>query len=290
MKPKVQALITKTQAAIATETDPAQLRILEAKLGTFLARAEMDDDGDDDDKPKKKGDDDDDGDDESKSAKHAARAEKLKAKAKATDLRSKASQKKSEAAELEEEAKKCEEESASGEESSEEEARLHAALAAAPNAGAQEILEALTGLKGSAAVGAAVAKLTRLDKISADVEAIKLVSDAKEKADLVRRAGRYVPPHLVANLDLVAIRALVKEAEAKGSPMVATENGDLIVPKVIQPGTLPALPPEQQAMVEAAVAAVAPADKDAFRKTLVSKLSTEHTERMTQALNGAGRV
>lgn len=104
----LKALIAKTEASIATETDPGQLRVLQAKLGTFQAKAEMDDDGDDDGKKKK--DDDDDGDDESKAAKAAKKAEEAKKAAKAAGHRAKAAEYKKKAEEAEEAAKKCEEE------------------------------------------------------------------------------------------------------------------------------------------------------------------------------------
>jgi ClpP class serine protease len=107
MKVRTQALIKTTEAALATETDPSKLRILEAKLGTLQARAEMDDDDDDDDK-KKKSDDDDDGDEESKAAKAAKKAEEMKKAAKAAGHRAKAAEFKKKAEEAEEEAKRCE--------------------------------------------------------------------------------------------------------------------------------------------------------------------------------------
>ena len=107
----LKALIAKTEASIATETDPGQLRVLQAKLGTFQAKAEMDDDGDDDgDKKKKKDDDDDDdGDDESKAAKAAKKEEKAKKAAEAAKHRAKAAEHRTKMEEAEEAAKKCEE-------------------------------------------------------------------------------------------------------------------------------------------------------------------------------------
>jgi hypothetical protein len=182
MPTNLKALIAKTEAALASETDPGQLRVLEAKLGTFLARAEMsdDDDGDDDDKKKKSDDDDDDGDEDSKSTKHAARAAKLKAKAKATELRSKAAELKSKAAEHEEEAKKCEEE-ASGEEDEEEAGKKGEESKAAISPGAAAALASSAGLMPEA-----MRRIEALEKDALTRQKAALVDEA--------RAARRITP------------------------------------------------------------------------------------------------
>lgn len=275
----LKALIAKTEASLAAETDPGQLRVLEAKLGTLIARAEMDDDDDDDDG--------------SKSAKHAKRAEKLKAKAKATDLRSKSAQKKSEAAALDDEAKKCEEE-ASGED--EEEARLRTPPALALPAGGEggaalALLESVTGRSGAAAVGAAMAKFARLDATEADVAALKSKASTEERSALLTRAGRYVPPHLLAALETqspAALSAFVTEAE-KGSPLVHTEEGDLIKPRAATPGTEASLPADIRELIDAACANSGLRDTKALRADLVKAHLKDHNDRLNAAPNGAGR-
>jgi hypothetical protein len=110
----------------------------------------------------------------------------------------------------------------------------------------------VTGKKGSAALGAAMAKFARLDKIAAEVGKLTAEAGAKELADLRKRASRYVPNRLAATLDLKGLRALVTEAEANGSPMVATAEGDLIRPKAVSPGTEEALPADVIAMIDSA--------------------------------------
>jgi signal peptide peptidase SppA len=295
MPAKLSALIKRTEAAIATESDPRKLGELRAKHAAFLvARSEMDDDGDDD-KNKDKVDDDD---DESKSAKHAARAAKLKAKAKATDLRSKAAEHKGKAAEYEEEAKKCEEEASGSEEDDdeEEEARLRAGgstMALTPGteeAAALAVLQSVTGLQGSAALGAVLAKLSRLTSIEADVTKMKSESEARELADLRARASRYVQPKLVATLNLSGLRAMVAEAEKNGTPMVATKEGDLIVPKYVAPDSEAALPSEAIAMIDSACANFT-GDREKLRADLVKAHLRAHHDRIGAAMNGAaGRL
>lgn len=233
MAANIKALIAKTEAALASETDPGQLRVLEAKLGTFLARAEMgDDDGDEDDKKKKKGDDDDDGDEDSKSAKHAARAEKLKAKAKATDLRAKAAELKSKAAEHEEEAKKCEEESS---EESEEEA---SASIPGMSAGAAAALASSAGLMPEA--------MRRIKALEDDAL-------ARQKAAMVdeARAGRKITPAEYKALVGKPLSFVKDFLSMRPNAIVNVDESALMVPDVnAVAGDVPA---SVKSMVESAI-------------------------------------
>jgi hypothetical protein len=283
MPKTLKALISTTEAALQRETDPSQLRILEAKLGTLQARAEMDDDDDDDKKGK---DGDGDGDDDSKSAKHAKRAEKLKAKARATELRSKAAEHKGKAAEYEEEAKKCEEE-ASGEEG-EEEARLHTPTPTAQTSSldAQALIEAATGRKGAAALGAAQALFSMAAQTSDRVARLEKERTAEKRAALMAEARKLcfgnAEAAWLATQPLASIEGFVEMRRAGGA-VIHTDEGTLIKPRAAEPGSMDALPPDVQAMVDDACAHADVDDRDALRKALIET----HTKQLARAANGA---
>jgi signal peptide peptidase SppA len=270
MPVKLDALIKTTEAAIAAETDPKKLRPLQAKLAAFAAtRAEMDDDKGPPKKDDDKGDEDDD-DDESEAAKHAENARKMKAKAEAMKHRARASEFKKKAAEAEEEAKRCDEEAKGAEDDEEEEAHLRVThpVASAP-AGADPTIVAL------------FAEVARLGKEQAK---IKAGTEDAERADLVARASKYVPKHLLKPLtdtaNLPTLRAMVAEAE-KGSPMIVSDSGDLVMPKhrPASSGPESALSADTLRMIDDAVTHCGAADPKAFREKLVN----EHLK----ALNGA---
>ena len=116
---KLAALIAKTEAAIAGETDAKKKTRLAAQLATYEATKRAmggDSDeppGDDDDK------DDEDGDDDA-AAKHRAKAAKEAKKAEASKHKAKAAEHKAKAAEYEEMAKKCMADDEGDEDSAEE--------------------------------------------------------------------------------------------------------------------------------------------------------------------------
>jgi hypothetical protein len=261
---KLEARIKKTTEAIAAEKDPAKLRALNSTLAILTAaKAEMDDDDDD-------GGDGGDGDD-SKSKKAAEAARKAKGAAEAAKHRAKAAEHKAKAAEAEEEAKRCEEEAEGGEEDDGDSEEAKAAKAAA------RIAEIGAGAVDPTVVALA-AQVRTLTKRAAEGKA---AVEATERKDLLARAAKYMPKHLLKPIaetaNLATLRAMVVEAE-KGSPMVATSEGDLIRPK--SQGPEDGLPKETLAMIEAAVSGF-PGNKAEFRKTLVKS----HVD----ALNGAGR-
>lgn len=270
---KLEARIKKTMAAIAAATDPATLRSLNATLAILnAAKAEMDGDDDGDEGG------DDGGDDKSASEKHAKRAAKMHAKAKATELRAKAAEMKGKAAEAEEEAKRCEEEAASGEDDDdeeEEEAEAAARIAAI----------------GAGAVDPTVVALAAQVRTLATQRATdRAQAEATERVALTNRLGKYLPKHIVktiAGANLATLRATVTEAE-KGSPMVVTEAGDLLVPKHVQPNTEAALPTSVIEMIDDAVKNCGAANPKEFREALVAAHIKAHASTMP-TLNGAGR-
>ena len=278
---KIKSLIRATEAAISAENDPKKLRDLQARLATFTATAaEMGDDGDEDDDDDDKKDPDGDGDD-SAAEKHAKRAAKLKAKAKATEHRSKAAEHKQKAAEAEEAARKCEEEGGGEEERAEEAVTMGGSVAALT-----ALIEARTGQKGDAALGTIMAQFAKLDNVSGIVDGLKADAEKTERASLLTRASKYVPKHLISALktqSIAAVRAFVTEAE-KGSPMVATDEGDLIKPKHTgNPGTEETLPQTTRDMIDQSVAFAPPGvDRAAFRDALVkahtSSLTAQHVK------------
>lgn len=275
MSVKMQALIAK----MAKETDPAKVSALLVEYG--MAKAESSDD--DDDEPKKKGDDDDDdGGDESKSAKHAARAEKLKAKAKATDLRSKASQKKSEAAELEEEAKKCEEEAEGGDsEEKGEDKESKAALA---------LLQEATGLTGRAALGAAAALFGDVKRQGEVLKTIQKETAGAKRAGLLESVAKCTSSAekaMLAGFGLVELQAFVDVRLKSG--LVHTDDSTLVRPKAATPGTEDSLPEGVVAMIDAATANYN-GDKVSFRASQVAAHLAAHKKQLEGANGAPGRI
>jgi ClpP class serine protease len=279
----LQALIKKTKAAIAKEKDVAKVRSLTEALVAYSAAYKAykktekhvehvkteegqddDDDEEDDDSDDKKKDDEDDDSEESEEAEE-------KASHSAEEEEEAPPMKNSEKAEEEEEAEEAEEKKATA---------------------ALRLLEQVTGQRGNAAIGAAMAKFATADRVAADVAKLKADAQATERTALLKTAAKYVPKHLLGALKtqkLSALRAFVAEAK-KGQPMVATEEGDLIVPKAVVPGSEESLPKETLAMIDQAVAACGLRDPKAFREQLVAKHTASHSDRLNKALNGAGRL
>lgn len=234
-KANLKALISRTEAAISTETDPAQLRILEAKLGTFLARAEMDDDGDDDGGKKKPDDDEDDDeeddDEESKAAKAAKKAEEAKkaeAKAKIKSKRADAKAKHEKLmAELDEEEKKCESED---EEDEEEEASSKAL-----SAGAAAALASQSTITSEA--------LTRIQKLEKSAEARELAAMIDEA-----KAARRITPGEAKTLAKKNATFVRDFLEMRPKALVATDEEALSEPDRSAAADIPSLAKQ---MVEA---------------------------------------
>jgi|HubBroStandDraft_1064217.scaffolds.fasta_scaffold19017_3 hypothetical protein len=227
----LKALIAKTEGALQRETDPGQLRVLEARLGTLQARAEMSDDDDDDDKKKKS--DDDDGDEDSKSAKHAARAKKLEAKSKATGLRAKAAELKSKAAEHEEEAKRCEEEADDGE-------------------GGEEAAASLPGMTPGA-VAALTSSTALMPEAMRRIEALERDAAARQKTAMIEeaRAGRKITPAEYKALVGKPVSFVKDFLSMRPNAIVNVDDSALEIPDVSM--TAGDVPTSVKSMVEAAV-------------------------------------
>src|SRR5258708_18759351 len=213
---KLDALIKKTEAAIAVATDAKALRSLQSSLASYVAtRAELDNDKDDD---KKKDDSDDDGDEDSKSAKAAEQAAKAKKTAEAAKHRAKAAEHKQKAAEYEEAAKKAEEDDEDEEEESEEsEASLTPGKVAALASQADMCREAL-------------ARVEALDKSSAAPEHAPMIAEAKAQRRITPTEAKTLPSKSLAFVrDYLEMRpkSLVNTADEELSVPDGREGADI---------------------------------------------------------------
>lgn len=223
MAVKLDALIKKTEASLASEADPGKRIALQAKLTAFAAtRAEMDDD---DEPEKKKGDDDDEDDD--KAAKHAENARKMKAKAAALGHRAKAAEHKSKAAEAEEEAKKCEEEARGAEDEGGDEAHTVVAPTNALTPGAAAAIAA-QGEMGRAAM----ARIEKLEKAASTRELNAMIEEA--------RAQRRITPGEAKTLGTKAPSFVRDFLEMRPKALVATTEDTLEQPDGTPEGDIPA--------------------------------------------------
>jgi hypothetical protein len=227
----LDALIKRTEAKLAAETDKKRRAELALDLATYAkTAAECDDDDDEDD----------DEDEDEKKSKKAASAKKSEEK--------RAEEKKAAAA------KKPEEEAAEDEG---EDAK--AALAA---------VQEVTGLTGAAAIGALRGMVARLGSVEAITKNMQAEQTKTERAALVARAGRFVPPHIlkatVENMKISGLRAYVAEIE-KGEPIVATEERDLLLPGESAASAESSLPKDVRDMLATAAAAVPEAQREAFK-------------------------
>jgi ClpP class serine protease len=207
MAVKLDALIKKTEALIATETDAKALRALQAKLSAYTAtRAELDDDKGDD----KKGDEDD-GDEDSKSKKAAEAAKKAKKAAEAAKHRAKAAEYKQKSEEAEEAAKMAEEEDEEEEEEEEEEAEASLTPGAA------------AALSSQASLGSdAMRRLAALEKSAAAREHSAMIAEAK--------AQRRITPGEAKTLAKKSISFVKDFLDMRPNAIVATEEEELHVP------------------------------------------------------------
>jgi len=242
MAVKLDALIKKTEASIASETDPRKRAALQSKLGAFLvAKAEMDDDKE----PGKKGDEDDEDEDDedSKAAKHAEAARKMKAKARALEHRAKAAEHKQKAAESEEEAKKCEEEARGNEEEDEDEdeARNRAGnTSAALSAGAAAAIASQADLGREA-----LSRVEKLEKSAAERERLAMIAEAK--------ATRRITPNEAKTLTGKSMSFVRDFLEMRPKPLVATDEEALLQQDTTPAGDVPA---NTRKIVEQAIVAM----------------------------------
>lgn len=157
---------------------------------------------------------------------------------------------------------------------------------------AMAMIERETGKKGPQALGAAAAMFSVMRRTTEDVARLKSAARAKDKADLIASAKRYVPKSQLVWLKtqpLAVVRGFVEQA-TKGAPIVHTEEGELLVPKAAAPGTEGALSKDVVAQIDAAMAAC-PSNmkKEDFRKALVDAHLADHKKRLASA-NGVGRI
>jgi ClpP class serine protease len=270
MSVKLDALIAKAEAALASEADPKRRARLAINLAQYEAtqRAMSDDpdkgdDGDDDDDDDKK-DKDDDGDD-SKAKKAADVAKKAKAKAEAMKHRAKAAEHKQKAAESEEEAKKCEDAAEDGGDEEKSSAKLSA---------------------GAAAALAAQADL--MPALSARIEAIEKGANEREKATAIQAAiaARRIAPHEAKTLAKKSCTFVSDYLEMRPHAIVNVDDdtdGGAKVPD----GTPGAhLGKDTLAAIEEAVRASS-AQTPTEQKTLRESLMAAHIQAATARANGA---
>lgn len=232
MAVKLDALIAKTEAAIAEETDAKKLRRLTANLATYKAtKADMDDDSDD------QGDDDDEEDDKAKKA--AENAKKMAKKAEAMKHRAKAAEHKQKAAEYEDQAKKCEADDA------EEEAEEEAALPAISR-GASLSDGALAAVAGSAA---------QVPDLAARVAQLEAELTKTKRTGLLEAAlaSRRITPAEAKTLAKKEHSFVVDFLAMRPNPIVAVAGEERIPDG--RPGAAPAngIPPEAQQEIERAM-------------------------------------
>ena len=248
MAVKLDALIKKTEASLASEADAGKRIALQAKLTAFAAtRAEMDDD----EEPEKKDDDEDD----DKAAKHAENARKMKAKAAALGHRAKAAEHKSKAAEAEEEAKKCEEEARGAEEEGGDEAHTVVAPTNALTPGAAAAIAA-QGEMGRAAM----ARIEKLEQAASARELNAMIEEA--------RAQRRITPGEAKTLGKKAPSFVRDFLEMRPKALVATTEDTLEQPDGTPEGDIPA---NVKAFIEQGIQAsgLTGEKADMYRKTSV---------------------
>lgn len=238
MPVSIKALIARTEAALATETDPAQLRVLEAKLGAFLARAEMDGEGGDDGKDGEDGKDGKDGEDgeDGKSAEAAAAAKRAAAKAKAAASKAKAAKCREEAAGHDDDAKAAEAEG--DDDGGDAKALLAAGAAGALSPGAAAALASQGEI-----TSATVARVERLERSAAARELTAMIGEAK--------AQRRITPGEARALASKSASFVKDFLEMRPRAIVAVDEDALEAPD--QHATAADIPREVKVMIEGAV-------------------------------------
>jgi ClpP class serine protease len=254
MPVKLDALIKKTEAAIATEQDAKKLRALRANLAAYAStRADMDGDDDGDEDDKKEDDDDEDDEDESKAKKAAAAAKQAKKAAEAAKHRAKAADHKQKAAEYEEAAKKVEDDEDDEEESEEEaEARLRTFAPSDTHTSSPSSLTpgAVAALTSQAAItSGALADIARLKKESEQRTHSAIIADAK--------ANRRITPNEAKMLAKRPLQFVREFLDMRGnSAVVPTDEDDLATPRDFgASASESSLSPEMMAQIDNAVRA-----------------------------------
>jgi hypothetical protein len=260
----LEAKIAKLEAKLRDELDPVKYSALAIRLATLnAAKKDVEDDDEEDD-------------DEEKKAAAAKKAEEKKAEEK------KAEEKKAALAGKKSEEEKKAEEKKAEEKKSEEEKKASAALS---------LIERATGRTGEAAIGAAAALFSRAE------EAIRITTELQQSAHKTERAQllESITRHgnhkgmvsWLATQPLEVVRGFAEQA-LKGPKAVATETGDLLIPKATKANTIDALPAAIQEMVTAAVnafpASASAEKKEQFRAELIRR----HLADQAKAQNGAG--
>jgi ClpP class serine protease len=262
----LDALIKKTEAALATETDPKKLLSLAASLQAYkktkkhvehTETEEAPDDGDDEDKDDE--DKDGDTDEESKNAKGKEEEEASSAAKPPMD-----------------------------EEEEEEESEEKAAKAALA------LVQNITGMKGKKALGALQAIAATAANTAQDVALLKKAQLGQQKSALIEKnTGKFLTKKEAAWLSgqkLSTVQGFV-EMRQKAGVIVNTDESTLIRPKQAVPGTEESLPAETIALIDNACHAVPEGQgRTNLRETLVKNHLAAHNKQLTAALNGVGRI
>lgn len=273
MPVKLSALIKKTEAKIASEKDPKKLASLLMDLSAYKktekhvehTKSEEGDEDDDEDCP----------DDESESEEEEATADPPMKKSK-----------KSAKPPMDDDEEDDDEDEEEDEESEESEEKAAKAVLA--------LVKQATGMKGSKAVGAAKALFQTAAQASLDVQALKKSQMKRDKESLIEGAiGNYISKQdakWLRTQKLSIVQGYIAQRKTQGK-IIITEEGELLRPKHVNPGTEESLPKETLEMINQACAHPAPGvDPKALREELVKNHLAAHAKHLSNALNGVGRI
>jgi signal peptide peptidase SppA len=250
MPVKLKSLISRTEAAIATEQDAKKRNALAAQLAQYQAtRVAMESDPE----TEPDGDEDED-DDESKSAKHAKMAEKHARKAEAEKHKAKAAEHRAKAAEYDEAAKQCMDEDAEGAEDDDDAALVPSVQRSASSAALADHVESQQNI--------------RIAKLESDLA-------ERDKATLVSKAlaaGEITPAQAKKLADKSPKFVSEYLETTKGMRVVATGEGHLLLPKDAATG--PATPADAElAEINGRIKAMGvtdPAKAEAMRNDMIT--------------------
>ena len=154
------------------------------------------------------------------------------------------------------------------------------------------LVQQLTGMTGKRALGAIQALAATAANTAKDVADLKRKQRGQEKATLINDArGKFLTKKEAAWLatQLTAtVRGFV-EMRRKAGVIVHTDETTIVRPRHVEPGSEESLPKETLDMIEASVAGF-PGDKKAFREQLVKAHLDSHKQQLQRAMNGAGRI
>jgi ClpP class serine protease len=283
---KLDALIAKTEASIASEKDPKKLLSLKAALAAYqTANAGMMAASSDDDDEDKDPEDCDDEEDESKSEKAAKKAHMAAKKAEAAKHKAKAAEYRKKAEEAEEMADKCmDDEEDEAEEATmppmkkdEEEAEEAAAVL--------QLARKATGKSGKGLSGALAALLSQAEQmpeVIRDVRQMKANDRKQARAAMIQAAleQNRILPREAKTLESKSLDFVESFLGMRTGAVINTNESVLLVPDTKQGASLSA---EIQKSIDFAVASCPDGiDKDKFRASLVQK----HQEAQQKRLNG----